>query len=141
MQGFLVVNGDIVPGQSGYQMVSGVDKVELDLAMATLEPYGSDPYHPGWGSYMYSYVGQDPQTVSALITTEITRLVSNYMTVQQYIQAQALANGQSSPYTNDDYVTGLASVTTSQDLTSISVNAVVQTASGSTATVTTTTSG
>jgi hypothetical protein len=138
MQGFALVNGDIVTGQSGYQMVSGTDKVLQDLTVATQEPYGSDPYHPGWGSYLNSYIGQDPQTVQGLAQTEVTRLVSNYMTVQQYQQSQALSSGQSSPFTNNDYVTGLASLSTVQDLTSIAVNATVLTASGATVGVSTT---
>jgi hypothetical protein len=141
MQGLALVNGDIVVGQSGYQMVSGTAKVAQDLTVATQEPYGSDQYHPGWGSYLDSYIGSDPTTVQALATTEVTRLVSNYMQVQSYQQAQALAAGQASPFTNDDYVTGLASLSTTQDLTSIQVNAAVQTASGATVGVSTTVGG
>jgi hypothetical protein len=141
MQGLALVNGDIVVGQSGYQLVSGTAKVAQDLTVATQEPYGSDPYHPGWGSYLNSYVGQDPTTVQALAQTEVTRLVSNYMQVQQYIQTTALSNGQSSPFTNDDYVTGLTNLSTAQNLTSIQVSATVQTASGATVGVSTTVGG
>jgi hypothetical protein len=112
-----------------------------DLTVATLEPYGSDPYHPGWGSYMNNFVGQDPSTVPALAQSEVMRLVSNYMTTQQYQQTQALAAGQSSPFSNDDYVTGLASLDTTQDLTSITVSAAVVTASGATVGVQTTVGG
>jgi hypothetical protein len=131
MQGFALVNGDIVLGQSGYQMVSGVAKVQQDLTVATQEPVGSDQYHPGWGSYLSSYIGQDPVVAQSGAQTEIMRLVSNYMIVQQYQQSQALAKGQSSPFSNDDYVVGITSLNTAQDLTSITVNATVQTASGS----------
>lgn len=141
MQGLALVNGDIVVGQSGYQMVTGTAKVGQDLTVATQEPYGSDPYHPGWGSYMNNYIGQEPSAVSALAQTEVTRLVSNYMTVQQYQQSSALAAGQSSPFTNDDYVTGLSSLSTTSDLTSITVSAAVQTASGSQVGVSTTVTG
>jgi hypothetical protein len=137
MQGLALVNGDLVVGQSGYVMVSGTAKVAQDLTVATQEPYGSDPFHPGWGSYMNSYVGQDPTTVQALAQTEVTRLVSNYMTIQQYQQSQALSQGQPSPFTNDDYVTGLSSLSTAQDMTSIQVSAAVQTASGATVGVST----
>jgi hypothetical protein len=137
VQGFALQNGDLVVGQSGYVMVSGQAKVLQDLTVATAEPYGSDQYHPGWGSYLSSYLGQDPSLVPTLAETEVTRLVSNYMTVQQYQQTQALAAGQSSPFTNEDYVTGIASMSTSQDLTSITVAAQVQTASGNTVGVST----
>ena len=141
MQGLAVVNGDIVVGQSGYQMVSGQAKVLQDLTLATQEPYGSDQYHPGWGSYLDGYIGQDPKTVESLAQTEVMRLVSNYMTVQQYQQSQAMANGQSSPFNNEDYVTGITSLSASQDLTSITVQAGVQTASGSTVGLSTTVGG
>jgi hypothetical protein len=141
MYGLALVNGDIVVGQSGYQLVSGLDKVLQDLTVATQEPYGSDPYHPGWGSYMNNYIGQDPSTVQYLAQTEVIRLVNNYMTVQNYQQTQALSNGQSSPFSNDDYVTGLASLSTTSDLTSISLNAAVVTASGATVGVSTTVGG
>lgn len=133
----MLVNGDIVVGQSGYVMVSGQQKVLQDLVVATSEPYGSDPYHPGWGSYLTNYVGGDPSVVPAMAETEVTRLVSNYMQVQQYQQTQALAAGQSSPFTNDDYVTGLTSLNTTADLDSISVSATVLTASGATVGVST----
>jgi hypothetical protein len=137
MQGLLLVNGDIVVGQSGYVMVSGQQKVLQDLVVATQEPYGSDPYHPGWGTYLTNYVGGDPSIVPSMAETEVMRLVSNYMQVQQYQQSQALAAGQSSPFTNDDYVTGLTTLDTTADLDSISVSATVLTASGATVGVST----
>jgi hypothetical protein len=133
----MLVNGDIVVGQSGYVMVSGQQKVLQDLVVATSEPYGSDSYHPGWGTYLTSYVGGDPSVVPAMAETEVMRLVSNYMQVQQYQQTKALAAGQSSPFTNDDYVTGLTSLNTTADLDSISVSATVLTASGATVGVST----
>jgi hypothetical protein len=63
------------------------------------------------------------------------------MTVQTYNQAQALAAGNSSPYTNDDFVTGLASLTVSQDNSSLTVNASLMTASGQTVSVASTVGG
>jgi hypothetical protein len=141
MQGLALVNGDLVVGQSGYVTVSGTAKVLQDLTIATLEPYGSDPYHPGWGSYIDTYIGQNPTVAQPLAQTEVVRLVSNYMTIQQYQQSTALSQGQVSPFTNDDYVVGLASLNTTQDLTSITVSATVQVASGSTVGVSTTVGG
>jgi hypothetical protein len=63
------------------------------------------------------------------------------MTVQQYNQSQALAVGNRSPYTNDDFVTGLASLTVSQDNSSLTVNASLMTASGQTVSVASTVGG
>jgi hypothetical protein len=141
MRGLALVNGDIQVGQSGYVEVTGQAKVLQDMVVATQEPYGSDQYHPGWGSYLNNFVGGDPTSSSALATSEVTRLVSNYMTVQTYNQAQALAAGNKSPYGNDDFVTGLASLDVSQDDTSITVNASLLTASGQTVGVAATVGG
>jgi hypothetical protein len=141
MRGLALVNGDIVVGQSGYVEVTGQAKVLQDMTISTQEPYGSDPYHPGWGSYLNNYVGGDPTSTPPLAQSEVVRLVQNYMTVQTYNQAQALAAGNSSPYTNDDFVTGLASLTVSQDNSSLTVNASLMTASGQTVGVVSTVGG
>jgi hypothetical protein len=132
VRGLALVNGDIQVGQSGYVEVTGQAKVLQDMVVAAQEPYGSDQYHPGWGSYLNNYVGGNAASTPALAQSEVKRLVSNYMTVQTYNQSQALAAGNKSPYTNDDFVTGLASLDVAQDTTSLTVNASLMTASGQT---------
>lgn len=141
MKGLLLSNGDIVVGQQGLVTVSGQEKVVQDMVVATKEPYGSNPFHPGWGSYMQSFVGQDAQTAPALAQTEVVRLVNNYMTVQSYIHQQAIANGGKSPYTNDDWVTGLVDMTVSQDTESLTISATLGTAAGATVGISTVVAG
>lgn len=138
MRGLQLVNGDIALGPRGYAEVTGVAKIQQDLTLAVLTPYGSDRFHPTWGSTLESQIGsaQGPLTQST-ISSEITRVVQNYMLVQNNTLTMAQTNGYTSPYSNDDLVSGIASLAVSSNYDVVSVACTVATASGGTTTLST----
>ena len=131
MRGFQIVDGDMIVGQQGYAEVVGQAKVLQDMVFAAREPYGCDPYHPGWGTLLANYIGTPAQSGIPLAQNEVIRLVNNYMTVQQAIQAQAVANNQRSPYTNDDFVTGIGTLNVQTSTQSVTIAVSLSVASGS----------
>lgn len=97
MQSLLVQNGDLVIGPSGYATVTGPARVKQDLKIALGERYGTDPYHPAWGSLLPTYVGRwlaPDQTLA--VQQEVLRVVNNYLLVQRaMIQSDALQSNAS----------------------------------------------
>ncbi len=126
-----VLNGDIVLANGTLATVTGPAKVSQDIEIATLTPYGSDRFHPRYGSVFSNYVGTPagPQT-SAIISAEMTRVISNYMAVQLSKVKAASAAGLSSPFSQGELVQSIGAINVSQQLDSFQVVASVTTASG-----------
>lgn len=133
MQGFLLENGDLQIGPTGFAMISGAAKVFQDLANATLEPYGCDRFHPKWGSLLYNYIG-DPITPieETLVQSEIARLINNYVLVQQDNIAKQVAQGLQSQYATDEIVSSIDAINVTQQQDFLTVAVVVRTTSGQT---------
>jgi phage baseplate assembly protein W len=83
MKTLLIRNGDLDLSGATYTLVRGAGKVKQDLAVAMLEPLGTDRLHPRWGSMMASYIGSNinPTNLFA-ITAEVRRIVANYIATQ-----------------------------------------------------------
>lgn len=137
MRALQLINGDIALGPRGYAEVTGLAKVQQDLAMAILTPFGSDRFHAQWGSVLDSMIGspQGPLTTQT-VQNEVQRVVSNYMLLQQAQLAMAQANGYVSPYSNEEIVTGVVSITSSSTFDLIQVVCTVTTAANTTSTIT-----
>jgi len=129
MHGLTLHNRDLVLGQGGFQRVSGGPRIAQDLAVATLEPFGCDRFHPGWGSVLSSYLGS-PATPSTaqVVLAEVDRLVSNAIAVQNVTVAAATAAGRSNPYHSDDLITGVSGDTITQSGTSVGGTVSISTA-------------
>ena len=132
MQVFQVSNGDFVLSNGGFSLVDGSDKIQQDLGIATRTPYNSDRFHPRYGSVLDNYVGAPVQAgTEALIKSEITRVINNYQAVQTANMNVYITNGQQPPYSQNDLVAGVKSITVTQDYDTFDVAAVVSTLSGS----------
>ncbi len=130
MKTFALVQGDLVPAAGGYLMYEGRKKIHQDLSLALLEEYGTDEQHPGWGSVLQNYVGA-PLTpeLKQQIISEVTRVINNYITVQN---ARILADdtaGNRSSLTTDDVVNGVSNISVQQVFDSVVVTVTVQTLS------------
>jgi phage baseplate assembly protein W len=79
-----LMNGDIMPAQGGYLLYSGVNRIRQDLSLALMEEYGTDRFHPKWGSVIRQYIGNviTPQ-LQAMVQAEVNRVVQNYILIQQ----------------------------------------------------------
>jgi hypothetical protein len=128
MKSLLLRNGDLVLGPGGYETIDGAPKVVQDLGLAVREPFGSDRFHPRWGSILDQFIGG---LISAdtpvLLESEIRRIVQNYIALQQaQIQADATA-GRPSRFTNNEVITGLEGMNLVQRQDSITVKVSLET--------------
>jgi phage baseplate assembly protein W len=123
MKTFAVKEGDLLIGSGGHQMITGIAKVKQDISIAIREPFGSDPYHPLWGSLLDSYIGQPiNETLQMLCRSEVERVVSNYMIIQQAILQQARTEGRRPEFSSGEVVTDVLGVSVSRNYDTISIN-------------------
>lgn len=138
MRSLQIVNGDLVVGRGGYREVTGQAKVAQDLNIATLTPYGSNRFHPGYGSTLGKHIGEPVSAMTvANIKAEVQRLISNYMLVQKAILTAYQQSGYASPYSNADLVAQVVGVNVVAQADTITVDAQVRTLAGQTVPVTT----
>lgn len=130
MKTFALVQGDLSPSGGGYLMYEGPAKINQDLTLALKEEYGTDPFHPRWGSVLKRYIGL-PMTaeVKAKTLTEVNRVVNNYITIQN---ARILADNTTSSasrYSTDDVVQSISTLSAQQVYDSLLVSLTLQTVS------------
>jgi phage baseplate assembly protein W len=130
MKTLALIRGDLSPAPGGYLLYEGAQKIHQDLALALQEVYGADTLHPRWGSILQNYVGL-PLTsdVKAKVLTEVNRVLSNYITVQNAQIVQDSNLGVSSQMTTDDVVRAVSSVTAQQFYDSLIVSVILETVS------------
>jgi hypothetical protein len=127
----LIQNGDLQIGANGFAALNGSQKVYQDLTIASLEPLGCDRFHPRWGSMLYTYIGDAITAVEeSMIEAEISRLVNNYILVQQDNIASEASLGLQSQYSSNEVVGSVESIDVIQNQDYLSVNVLVQTISG-----------
>lgn len=143
MKDLQLVGGDLLPAGRGFSTVTGDAYLRQRLSMALAEPYGSDPYHPTWGSALESYKGQ-PQVpgITALVSSEVSRVVQQVIDAQQQQMKQSVLTGSRSQYTAADVISSVDRVDASQgpNLESLLVSVTLRTSAGSQVVVTRTVS-
>jgi phage baseplate assembly protein W len=123
-------SGDLMLAQGGYQLYSGVDRIRQDLQLALREEYGSDRFHPKWGSIIMRYIGQiQSPHLEALVRAEINRVLQNYIAVQN---AEVLRDSQvdvKNRFTTSDVVRRVTGLVTNMHLDRIDVALALETLS------------
>lgn len=106
-----LVGGDLLASGRGFATVTGTDYVRQRVATALSEPYGSDPYHPDWGSALLGYIGA-PQTpgTPALITSEVSRVLAALIAAQQLMITSSAMQGTRSQLAAADTIAAVDSV-------------------------------
>jgi hypothetical protein len=126
-----VQNGDLQIGANGFASVNGPAKLYQDLVIATLEPYGCDRFHPRWGSLLSNYLGDAITLIDEnLIMAEISRLVNNYMLVQQDNISNEASRGLQSQYASDEVVGSIESIDVVQNGDRVTVSTLIITVAG-----------
>lgn len=130
-------NGDLVIGPTGYQTLSGAQKVRQDLALALGEPYGDDRFHPSWGSVLPSYVGEPVgEELRSLVVSEAARVIQQYVDTQAAdILRDSLAQDRSR-YDTDDIVSQVLGIDAELALDTVKVKVVLRTVAGQMVTIT-----
>jgi hypothetical protein len=135
-------NGDLSFGSSGLNTVSGAQKLVQDLGCDILEPMGTDPMHPEFGSiidgsvdangnYQPGLIGQtnDPQ-IDTQVGSEIQRICLNYQQSQVARNRADIAVYGKSTLTADEALLALLGVSVTQVQDQALVTANIQTGAG-----------
>lgn len=123
--------GDLVINSHSYQTISGAAMIRQDLSLALIEPYGDDPYHPTWGSLLPSYVGLPlSSSLQMTVENEVTRVVTQFMNMQQATISNAQSRGYVVGYTTADVVVGITGVTSSISYDTLTITVSLVTAAG-----------
>jgi hypothetical protein len=140
---FQINNGDLQIGSGGLNTVSGTAKLVQDLTCDLLEPEGTDPLHPGYGSvidggtdsngnYVQGIIG-DPNdsTAATFVGQEVQRIMTSYQQSQITRNQSDIAVYGASTLTADEALLAVISVNVSQVQDQALVTANIQTGTGS----------
>jgi phage baseplate assembly protein W len=121
-------DGDFVLGKGGYSMSTGTDRIRQDLTLALTEEYGSDRFHPRFGSVIKQYIGNviTPH-LQAMVRAEVNRVVQNYITIQQ---AEVIRDSQLDVlgrFSTADVVRSLLSIDTTTFMDRINIHLALET--------------
>lgn len=111
MKDLQLAGGDLVPSGRGFATVDGAAYLRQRIAMALAESYGSDPYHPLWGSALPSYLGQAITSGSpALVSSEAARVLQQLVDAQQQVMTNTVLTGNRSQFSAADLIASVDSV-------------------------------
>lgn len=128
MKAFEIRNGDLVIGAGGYTAVSGAAKVRQDLGIAVREPYGSDRFHPRWGTLLHEYVGSTVGPLSEMrIQAEVGRLIQNYIFVQSEMLDSDVTARRQTRFSRDEVIESVQSIDLVQEYDKFRVRVIVKT--------------
>jgi len=122
VKSLMLQGGDLGVGPQGHRTITGSSKIRQDLALALGEEYGTDRFHPNWGSVLPSYAGR-PITADTelLVRSETARVVQVYIDIQRAEIVNDTLAGRRSRYTTADVVARLDDIDTQIAFDSIRV--------------------
>ena len=132
-----LVNGDLAIGTNGaYLLYSGVARIKQDLTLALTEEYGTDRFHPTYGSIVRSYLGQvlSPELMQ-LVRAEVNRVLQNYLIIQQNEVLRDSLVDVANRFDTSDVVQSVDNVTARAVLDTIYLSATLTTLSRETVTI------
>jgi phage baseplate assembly protein W len=143
MYQFALVSGDFMIGTNGsYTTYTGAQRIQQDLTLALSDVYGTDRFHPSWGSILPSYLGTiNSPTMQTLVKAEVNRVLQNYLIITQsgIIQSSMMNvtndNDPSQSYSTADVVRSVNSINVSSNMDTIYVSVSLTTLAGQSITV------
>jgi phage baseplate assembly protein W len=132
-----LVNGDLAIGTNGaYLLYSGVNRIKQDLTLALTEEYGTDRFHPTYGSIVQSYLGQVLSAeLMQLVRAEVNRVLQNYLIIQQNEVLRDSLVDVANRYDTSDVVQSVDNVAARAVLDTIYLSATLTTLSRETVTI------
>lgn len=136
METLALVQGDLVLNSGSYLTFTGPDKIRQDLDLALNEAYGSDQFHPLWGSVLDRFIGLPiTSSLETAVSNEVARVLKNYIAVQtDAITSDSIAN-QRSRYGTGDVIQSVESINVTVSFDRIIISVVLQTLSNQTITI------
>jgi phage baseplate assembly protein W len=131
-----LLNGDLMLAQGGYLLYSGADRIKQDLTLGLMEEYGSDRFHPRYGSVIMRYIGNPitPQ-LQALVRAEVTRVVQNYISIQKAEVLRDTVVDVKGRFSTADVVRNIAGIRTTVQMDRVNVALALETLARETVTI------
>ena len=134
-----IADGDIaVRGDGDVTQVSGAERLSQEISCWLLEPLGTDPMYPKFGSDLATHIGQ-PLTSDEMsaVSGETARVVGNYVAYQQLLigNTTGTASQIADIWGDDDVVQSVRSIGVSSVTDTCSVRITLRTGSGAQLTV------
>lgn len=138
-----IQHGDLAFGSNGLNTVTGGGKLVQDLSCDVLEPMGTDPMHPAFGSlidggvdtngtYYSGVIGaENNQDAATLVRSEIQRICRSYQAQQVARNAADVSIYGKSTLTADEALLGIGHISTTQVMDQLLVTANLETGSNS----------
>jgi hypothetical protein len=138
----MIANGDLSFNGASLDTVDGSNKLVQDLACCVLEPMGTDPSHPEFGSLIEG--GVDPSgNVSAgvigspndahaasIVVSEVRRICDAYQSQQQGRYSSDVQTYGKSTITASEMLISVEGITASQETDTLMINATLATGGG-----------
>lgn len=137
MKTLALINGDLAIGtDGGYLLHSGVARIRQDLTLALTEEYGTDRFHPTYGSILHAYLGQViSENIQQLVRAEVNRVLQNYLIIQQNEVIRDTVVDVQGRYNTSDVVQSISSIQAKTLLDAIYIIATLTTLSRETVTI------
>jgi len=120
MKTIVVSNGDIQLNSGKIQFATGTNKLVQDITRWLQEPLGTGYTTPGFGSTLYSMVGQALGSGStAAVQTEILRVLQLYQGQQVASLRSSQSSAQLANWNPQEVIQSIVSVEVQQQLSSI----------------------
>jgi phage baseplate assembly protein W len=138
MDTFALEHGDfVIDGSGGYALLSGADRIRQDLSLALLEEYGSDRFHPKYGSVVKTYIGNViDENLQQLVKAEVNRVVTTYIGIQQAEVLRDSTVDIAGRFTTSDVVRNITGIDVHTTYDTIYVAATLETLARETVTIT-----
>jgi phage baseplate assembly protein W len=118
-------------------LYSGVARIRQDLTLALTEEYGTDRFHPTYGSIVQAYLGRViTADIQQLVRAEVNRVLQNYLVIQQTEVIRDTVVDVQGRYNTSDVVQSVDSVTARTLLDTIYIAATLTTLSRETVSIT-----
>ena len=131
MKAFQVTNGDLVLSNGSFATVEGPEKIVQDLGIASATEYGTDRFHPRYGSVLSNYIGQPiSDSTNMLVKSEMTRIINNYRAIQLSNANGYITKGLQAPYSQDEMVQSILNISVQQNYDTLGVTVALSTQSG-----------
>jgi phage baseplate assembly protein W len=125
-------DGDLALDGNAYAMVEGIDRVKQQIGLCLREPYGTDRFHPRWGSVLPNWIGRAivDSSLPIEMKAELGRVVRNFVNAQNAAIEKRAVRGYSPVLLPSEIIVAIAGITTEQRQDTIIAKIALQTAGG-----------
>jgi hypothetical protein len=131
MKDLQISGGDLILTGGDLGTVTGAAYIRQRIATALAEPYGSDPFHPTWGSVLSSWIGT-PITAGtdALVSSEVGRVLAVLIAAQRAMMTTWALTGTKAQLAAADTIASVDAIDATADPDPEAIDVLIQLTTG-----------